>query len=100
MQASDGTEVMVRTRREGEHAVIEVIDHGCGSAPEIRGKIFDPFFTTKPAGKGTGLGLYITFAVVSAPGGEIDVESEPGRGSTFRVRLPLNRPDGRGVSSP
>lgn len=70
-----------------------VRDNGGGIAPEIMGKIFDPFFTTKPAGEGTGLGLSIVNGIVSALGGAIRVESEPGRGTSFQVFLPA-RPDG------
>jgi signal transduction histidine kinase len=71
-------------------ARMEVIDHGTGMAPAILGRIFDPFFTTRPAGegRGTGLGLAICHAIVTDHGGTITVESEVGKGSTFRVELP------------
>ncbi|HET9598835.1 MAG TPA: ATP-binding protein, partial [Anaeromyxobacteraceae bacterium] len=69
-------------------AVAEVHDNGCGIAPELLPRIFDPFFTTKPVGEGTGLGLSISQGIVLSLGGEIGVESEPGRGTTFRVALP------------
>jgi CheY-like chemotaxis protein len=59
-----------------------------GIPPEIRERIFDPFFTTKPVGEGTGLGLWICSGILNALGGEVRVESEIGRGSTFRVTLP------------
>ena len=65
-----------------------VEDDGCGVAPAVRERIFDPFFTTKPVGRGTGLGLSIAYEIVRSHGGEIWVESEPGRGSAFHVRLP------------
>ena len=75
--------------------VVEVRDDGCGIRPEHRSKLFEPFFTTKPVGQGTGLGLSVSFGIVRDHGGAIEVESEVGRGSTFRVRLPL-RPEVRG----
>jgi signal transduction histidine kinase len=70
--------------------VIEVEDTGCGIKPEHLPRIFEPFFTTKPVGQGTGLGLAVSFGIVRDHGGTIEVESSPGRGSTFRVRLPLH----------
>lgn len=80
--------IRVATRDEGEWATVEVSDDGCGIAPEIRERIFDPFFTTKDVGEGTGLGLGIAYNIVRSHGGEINVTSEPGAGSCFRVRLP------------
>ncbi len=81
--------IEVETRSDpGGDVVVEVRDTGCGIAPEHRQRIFDPFFTTKPVGIGTGLGLAICHGIVSALGGEIEVESEVGVGSTFRVKLP------------
>ena len=85
----EGGEVNVRTRRDGEEIVLEVQDTGCGIPPAIREKIFDPFFTTKPPGEGTGMGLSISYGIVKDHGGRIEVESEEGRGSLFRVRLPV-----------
>ena len=75
-------------RDAGESVIVEVSDTGCGIPPAERAKLFEPFFTTKPAGQGTGLGLAICQRIVEAHGGRIEVESEPGRGSTFRVFLP------------
>src|SRR5262245_13170378 len=72
---------------------LEVSDTGSGIPDEIRPKIFDPFFTTKGASKGTGLGLAIVTAIVQDAGGEIAVESELGRGTSFRVYLPLWDPN-------
>ncbi|MDP2314598.1 MAG: ATP-binding protein [Pseudomonadota bacterium] len=72
-----------------DQVVVEVRDTGRGIAPGARPRIFDPFFTTKPAGVGTGLGLSICLRIVSGLGGDIVVESAPGEGSTFRVRLPV-----------
>jgi signal transduction histidine kinase/CheY-like chemotaxis protein len=71
------------------NVVVEVSDNGCGMDAEIRRRIFDPFFTTKAVGVGTGLGLSISRRLVTELGGEIEVESEPGKGSIFRVVLPM-----------
>ena len=81
--------IRIESALEGEHAVVRVRDDGCGILPEHRERLFDPFFTTKPAGEGTGLGLYISHQIVRGHGGEITVESTPGQGATFEVRLPL-----------
>ena len=95
IQASEpGGAVVIRTRAEAAGVVVEVRDDGCGIRPEHRSKLFEPFFTTKPVGQGTGLGLSVSFGIVRDHGGAIEVESEVGRGSTFRVRLPL-RPEVR-----
>ena len=83
-----GGTVLVATRPDGDHVIVSVADDGCGIAPELIDRIFDPFFTTKPIGVGTGLGLGIAHQIVSSHGGEIQVESTPGRGTVFRVRLP------------
>jgi signal transduction histidine kinase len=84
----DEHEICVSARVEdAEHVVVEVRDTGMGIAPENLGCIFDPFFTTKAASKGTGLGLAICQKIVTDYGGHIDVESEVGKGSIFRVTL-------------
>jgi PAS domain S-box-containing protein len=72
-------------------ASIGVIDHGVGMTPDVLGQIFDPFFTTHPVGegKGIGLGLSVSHSIVTAHGGALLVESEAGKGSTFRVELPV-----------
>jgi signal transduction histidine kinase len=84
-------QIAVRTRQEGEWVIAEVSDDGDGVAPEHRDRIFDPFFTTRPVGQGAGLGLSLAYSVVKKHGGCIDVESEPGNGALFRVRLPVSR---------
>ncbi len=71
-----------------DHLIIEVRDNGCGMDEETRGKIFDPFFTTKGPEEGTGLGLYVCQNLIERLGGRIEVESEPGQGSSFRIMLP------------
>jgi signal transduction histidine kinase len=72
----------------GEHIVVEVADTGHGIPPESLARIFDPFFTTKPPGGGTGIGLTTAYAFVKSSGGHIDVASEVGRGTTFRLYFP------------
>jgi signal transduction histidine kinase len=77
-----------------EDALIEVADSGIGMTPEVLERIFDPFFTTKPSGKGVGLGLPSLKALVQSSGGRLEVRSEPGRGSRFRIFLPQVLVDG------
>ena len=89
MPAPPGAGSRSAPARPTDGVEIHVVDTGTGIDPAIRDKIFDPFFTTKPVGKGTGLGLSISYGIVRSHGGTIDVESEPGHGSPFIVRLPL-----------
>lgn len=84
--------ITVRTWSEAENVFVSVADTGCGMPDEIQQRIFEPFFTTKEVGKGTGLGLSISYDIIRKHGGEITVESEVGRGTTFIVRLPLQPP--------
>src|SRR5207244_13197088 len=72
----------------GPHVIIEVRDTGHGIPVEIRNKIFEPFFTTKEPGKGTGLGLSTVAAIVRNHGGYINLYSETGRGTSFKIYLP------------
>ena len=76
--------------RPGHFACIRVADNGSGIAPEVLPHLFEPFFTTKEVGKGTGLGLATVYGIVKQHAGWVDVESEPGGGSRFKVFLPLN----------
>jgi PAS domain S-box-containing protein len=84
--------VTIRTGQEGDRIWVEVIDTGMGIPPENIPRLFDPFFTTKPVGKGTGLGLSVSFRIVEKHHGRIEVRSEDGKGTTFRVILPV-QPD-------
>jgi two-component system NtrC family sensor kinase len=85
---SDNGLVRISTRREGDTVRIEVRDTGVGMPPEVIRKLFQPFFTTKPPGLGTGLGLAVVHGIVTAHGGRIEVESQPGQGSCFTLYLP------------
>ena len=84
--------IVVRSGDDGDEVWVEVEDDGSGIAPEHLVRVFDPFFTTKPVGRGTGLGLSLSYGIVQKHHGRIDVRSEPGRGSCFRVTLPVRRP--------
>lgn len=92
---ADGKElghIWIRGRSAGTMANIEVVDDGCGIREGDLGRIFDPFFTSKPPGQGTGLGLFVCHQIISAFGGTIDVTSEEGVGTTFRIVLPTIEP--------
>ncbi|MFD2366298.1 response regulator [Pseudoduganella sp. GCM10020061] len=79
----------------GDHVLIEVQDEGVGMPPEVMQRAFEPFYTTKPTGQGTGLGLSMAYGFVKQSGGEIQLDSQPGRGTTVRIFLP--RSDGEPV---
>ncbi|MBF0458490.1 MAG: response regulator [Nitrospirae bacterium] len=92
-QSIEGTgEVKIKTRSEGDNVRIEISDTGTGIPKDKIDKIFETFFTTKPVGKGTGLGLSISLTIIKQHKGMISVESEPGKGTTFTIVLPV---DGR-----
>ncbi len=76
-------------QQDPDHVDVEVEDEGCGIGAQDLERIFEPFFTTKAVGRGTGLGLAISYGVIARHGGRIDVDSVPGEGTRFRVRLPL-----------
>jgi two-component system NtrC family sensor kinase len=82
--------VRVRTRQVGHQVQVQVQDNGPGMSPQVQAKIFQPFFTTKPAGEGTGLGLSLSYDIITqSHGGTLTVASEPGQGSTFTISLPV-----------
>lgn len=82
-------EIYITTWPEPEWVVVKISDTGCGMAPEVVKRIFEPFYTTKEIGQGTGLGLSVSYAIVKEHGGKIEVKSEPGHGTTFTVRIPI-----------
>jgi signal transduction histidine kinase len=89
----DRGKLTVRTAKGPSWAnevVVEIEDNGVGIPRAEQSKIFEPFYTTKPPGRGTGLGLSICYGIVEDHHGRIEVESQPGRGSTFRVFLPVS----------
>jgi signal transduction histidine kinase len=86
----EGGTITVRTTAHPGEVVAEVEDTGTGIAPEILERVFEPFFSTKPVGKGTGMGLAVSYGIVKAHGGEITVESRRGHGARFRLRLPAD----------
>ena len=88
MRGEGGT-LLVSTRISGEEVVLRFKDSGCGMDTETLSRIFDPFYTTKESGKGTGLGLAIVAQIVETHGGKIYVDSEPGKGTEFRIYIPL-----------
>ena len=91
--------IRVTTRLAGDELQILVGDDGCGMSQELMEKVFFPFFTTKEVGKGTGLGLSISYGIIKGLGGNIEAQSEVGKGTTFTVTLPLAERSGRAVFS-
>ncbi|HHM23729.1 MAG TPA: PAS domain S-box protein [Bacteroidetes bacterium] len=85
-------QIDIRTFVEGDSVVATVRDNGPGIPEEVQDKIFEPFFTTKKKGKGTGLGLWVSYNIVKGYSGCIEVESKPGEGTTFRIELPAYSP--------
>jgi CheY-like chemotaxis protein/two-component sensor histidine kinase len=98
---SDENRITVRTRTDDQgRAVVEVADTGQGMPPEVQARVFDPFFTTKNVGEGTGLGLSICHGIITGLGGQISVESAPGRGTVVRVVLPAHAGDAARDAAP
>jgi PAS domain S-box-containing protein len=92
----EGGRIDIRAGATGPLAWLQVSDTGPGMSDEVRMRIFEPFYTTKPLGSGTGLGMAITYGIVQGHHGDITVESEPGRGTTFTLSFPLQTSPGSG----
>jgi two-component system, NtrC family, sensor kinase len=83
--------LIIKTNRTNDKAEILIRDNGLGIAPEIKDKIFQPFFTTKPSGQGTGLGLSLSYDIISKEhSGAISVDSNIGEGAEFKIQLPFS----------
>lgn len=82
--------IVVSTEQEGAWFLLQVKDNGSGISEEAQGRIFDPFYTTKPVGLGTGLGMSISYGIIKAHKGSIELQSRPGEGTEFRIRIPMN----------
>ena len=97
-----GGEIRLSSQEANGRVVLTIADNGTGMTPDVRSRLFDPFFTTK--GKsGTGMGMAVSFGIIRRHNGSIDVESEPGRGATFRISLPVAEetgPAAEGNSAP
>ncbi|MCJ7663423.1 MAG: ATP-binding protein, partial [Desulfobacterales bacterium] len=96
--AGKGGTLTIKTDLKNGTTEVSFTDTGCGIAKEHLSKLFDPFFTTKQTGKGTGLGLAISYGIIQSHNGEIDVESEVEKGSTFRIKLPIEKQNGDPLS--
>lgn len=83
-------EIRLKTGIDNDLVFVSITDTGSGMTPEVKARIFDPFFTTKRLGTGTGLGLSVAYGIIKKHQGRIEVQSEPGRGSTFTVWLPVS----------
>ena len=83
--------IFISTRVKGDMVKISVKDTGSGMSEEIRKKIYDPFFTTKEVGKGTGLGLYISYGIIEKHNGKIEVFSNVGEGTEFVITIPITQ---------
>ncbi len=87
----DAGKIFVHTAMEGDQVSIRILDTGSGMPEDVRARIFEPFYTTKPIGQGTGLGLSIVFRIIEDHGGTITVRSSPGKGTEFRIVLPVRQ---------
>lgn len=92
--AGNGGTLTIKTDLRNGKALISFTDTGCGMSAEQLSRLFTPFFTTKETGKGTGLGLAISYGIIQSHNGDIEVESEIGKGTTFKIKLPIEREEG------
>lgn len=92
--------IRIRTGCQDADVWIEISDNGVGMPKEVQSRIFDPFFTTKPIGSGTGLGLSLSYGIIQKHNGRIEVQSEPGQGTTFRITLPVRQQSAAPESRP
>jgi signal transduction histidine kinase len=85
----DGKKLIIRSVLENSQVTVYVTDTGTGMSEEVQAKLFEPFFTTKKVGKGTGLGVSISYGIVTDYDGNIEIESEVGKGTTFKITFPV-----------
>ena len=85
--------IVVKSMRAGDEIQVSVADNGPGIPEEMQRRVFDPFFTTKTSGKGTGLGLWVSYSIVEKMGGTIELSSNVGEGSVFTVKIPVVLPE-------
>ncbi len=89
VEGRKGATIGVATAVAGGQVMIKISDNGLGMSEEVKEQVFVPFFTTKPVGKGTGMGMSIAYGIIVDHGGEIEVESTEGEGTTFTIKLPI-----------
>jgi two-component system, NtrC family, sensor kinase len=95
---SSGGIIRISTQTNDGQIILTIADNGIGIAEANLARIFDPFYTTKPVGQGTGLGLSICYGIIKKLGGDIQVQSAKGRGTTFTISLPMARDERGGVA--
>jgi len=92
-------QIDIRTEKKGDRQVmVRISDNGRGITEEIRSKLFEPFFTTKEVGKGTGMGLAIAYQIIEKHQGTIEVSSEPGKGASFAIVIPIHPQDPEAIA--
>jgi CheY-like chemotaxis protein len=93
-----GGEIRMSSQEVNGRVILTIADSGTGMTPEVKSRLFDPFFTTKGKG-GTGMGMAVSFGIIRRHNGSIDVESEPSRGTTFRISLPVSQDAGKAAET-